>query len=498
MRHALAPLRGIWARVADRAAQTPGLRAALRLGPDRILRIVGLSFWILALTLEPLVYRSDLLLPGNIGSDSSNYVAATERVAEGHELYELVAGDRPVPLDNPPEWSVPILSPPAIATVNIWQIPLPEVLRLYVPWAVGLAATAALGLILVVTAPPIFVILILLVSFSPGLATTAWSGNVNALIAPGAALAWWACQQDRRRWQVLAGCIVAVAACVKLGPLFLAVWLVAQRRWLAVSSFLVTGLAIAALTVVLAGPKVISDYLDVVRSAASVPTSTSIPGMIHKLGVSPAIESIALPAAMLVAVAGMFYWRRSPLSFSLAVLAMVWSTPVVRVETISVAIAAAVAWIPNSSRYRTSSGLPRRAIVAPLGLVAASFAVIAVVASVANGGAVSSQFAMINQTSQSIVVRFRGLFQSASFGYLVPANEAVYGWLDRSGSSPPVATVWSMDCKRLGLVRVPRSGAVLQFDQSGSHLTSELPASGAFADYVPDCAAELRNPANQH
>ena len=122
-----------------------GLRILARLGPARLTGLFGLLFWVGAMVWLPLTLRPDLIRPADLGSDTSNYAAAGERLAQGSDLYALQAGDRPVPADNPPEWSVPILSPPAVGVLWAPLTLLPQPLELYTSWTVGLACTVAAG-----------------------------------------------------------------------------------------------------------------------------------------------------------------------------------------------------------------------------------------------------------------------------------------------------------------------------------------------------------------
>lgn len=472
-------------RVSTVMATTPVLRVFHHLGAERMLRDAGLALWLGAVLLQPVLWRPDLLHPTTIGTDSSNYAAAAERVAAGHDLYALVEGDRPAPLDNPPEWTVPILSAPPVGIAYLWEELFPEGAGMYIAWIAGIGAMAIMGQILAIAARPVFVVL--LIYLIPGLAVTTWSGNVNALIAPGAMFTWWASQQPERRWQALAGVIVAIAAAVKIGPLFLGVWLVAQRRWHAVLAGLAAGVVIIFAIVLLMGPNALWEYIEIARSAVGEPTPLSIPGIVRDLGAPPDIQSIALPAAIVLAVVLMFVWRRSPGSFALAVLAMIYSTPVVRQETAALAIVAAVAWVPGSFRLGAPLlPLKRTLLVPPIAAGVALTAVIIVV-SLSTGGTERSTFAIANRTSQDVVVRFALNVQRASFAYEVRRGESAYGWLDRAGAGPPLATIWSTDCRLLDVVEVPRSGISLVLDEAGArHAAVSMPTQ-AFAPYSPKC-----------
>ena len=106
-----------------------GLRVIERIGPANLARLLTAIFWIGVLAWVPTI-RPDLLYPADLGSDSSNYAAAGERLALGPALYALEAGDRPVPADNPPEWSGPILSPPPVALPWAAMLAFPDMLVL--------------------------------------------------------------------------------------------------------------------------------------------------------------------------------------------------------------------------------------------------------------------------------------------------------------------------------------------------------------------------------
>ena len=139
-------------------------------------------------------------------------------------MYALQPGDRPVPADNPPEWSGPILSPPPVALPWTAMLALPDLLRFYLTWGVGLAMTTALGFFLAARLPARALLPLLLALFPLGV--VAWSGNPNALLAPALVLVYRASiTAPSRRVQVIVGAAVAIAALVKLGPVFLLLWL---------------------------------------------------------------------------------------------------------------------------------------------------------------------------------------------------------------------------------------------------------------------------------
>src|SRR5688572_3444246 len=185
------------------------MRAVDRMGPANLARILTAVFWVGVLVWIPTI-RSDLLYPADFGSDSSNYAAAAERLVEGSTLYALQPGDRPVPADNPPEWSGPILSPPPVALPWVALLAVPDTIRFYLTWALGLAMTTALGLFLAARLPAWALFPVLLGLFPLGV--VAWSGNLNALLAPALVVVYRAATSTPSpRVQVAIGVIVAIA-----------------------------------------------------------------------------------------------------------------------------------------------------------------------------------------------------------------------------------------------------------------------------------------------
>lgn len=463
----------------------------------RLVRVAGLVVWVYALLMVPTTWRPDLIHPGDIGSDTSNYIAAAERLADGHELYALAPGDRPAPLDNPPQWSVPMLSPPPVATVYLWTTWLPDPIGFHLGWAAGLAALVALGVFVAVSAPVPFVVA--LVYFSSGLAVTAWSGNVNALIAPAAATVWWAGRRSSPRWELVAGAVVAIATLVKIGPAVLGLWLLASRRWRAVLGAMATGAAIGLVTIVAAGPEVLSQYFAVARETARSPTELSIPGILRSAGVPGALRPIGLVAAMLAATLAILVLGRSRLSFTIAIVAMVFATTVVRPEAVAIAIVAiAAAWTrpafaepdrdatgPATSRTRISPSA-----VAAIG-IGVAFAIGGVGVSLATDGLSRSSVAVTNATGAPLVARFTPRVQIANFGFRIEPGQSAYGWIDRFGASPSDLTIWTADCRLLGRLDLPRAGGHVEVRDGGPVLDDALPGRVDLAGYVPDCAVEL-------
>jgi hypothetical protein len=481
-----------------------------RVGWTRLLRFAFAGFWLFQVLVVISGARKDLLHPTDLGSDSSNYVAAAERLVAGHDLYALQPGDRPAPLDNSPEWTVPILSPPTAPTVLAWTVLLPDGIRLYPTWALGLAGTVAAGFLAAALAPPLF--LLVATQYLAGLALTAWSGNVNALIAPMLIAIWWGARAPGRWPAVLAGVLVALAVAIKIGPLVVALWLLAQRRRDATIAMVAAGGVIAAATLALAGPGSVTRYLGIARDAAAMPAELSLPGILTRQGLPPDLAAAALPAALIVAAVIVVAWPRRPEAFLLAVLGSIFATTVVRLETIGVFVAAGAAWSGHGLLVRSAAdrladrvadhGAERVDAPAPprirpsraVWLSTAAGLALALVAferSVLTGGLDRSSLTFTNDTDRPIVVRATVTAQVATFGFVVPARSSVAGWRDLVAGAPPILTIWSADCSFLRQVRPPRTGGGLRLDQDGLFLGG-LRGDAPPAPFAPDCTAALK------
>jgi hypothetical protein len=482
------------------------VRILERFGWTRILRLAVAAWWLISVLFAGLLVRPDLIHPSEIGSDSSNYIGASERLAAGHHIYDLAPGDRPVPMDNPPEWSVPLLSPPTVPVATLWTVALPDAVRLYPMWALGLAGTIATGFLVAALAPPL--LLIVATARFGGLAVTAWSGNVNAMIVAAIVVIWWGGRSERRAPQVLAGVLVALAAAVKIGPAMLAIWILSQGRRPAIAAMLATGAVVAAATVLVAGPDAIRRWLEVARESAGVATSLSLPGRLMELGVPSATAAFAIPFAMALAVVGIVLLRREPVAFLIAVLASVFATTVVREETLAVAIAGMVAWWGRGLLVRARQSLPdgietamvRSSERPAVNLSVSGAALVTLIMlgrSIATGGLMHSSFVATNAGSDPVIVRIKVSDQAASFGYLVRPHGSITGWRMLGAGSPPAAVAWTMDCEQIGYVLLPQSGGAVEIDAGAVRLTADDPAAAdprvaPFADDVATCAPEMR------
>lgn len=421
-----------------------GLRVIDRIGPGNLTRILSAIFWIGVLVWVPTTLRSDLLRPADFGSDSSNYAAAGERLALGTTLYSLQPGDRPVPQDNPPEWSGAILSPPPTALPWTLMLPLPDLLRFHLTWALGLGLAAAFGLFLIARLKA-WILLPLLIPLFPW-GVVAWSGNLNALLAPALALVWrLSDRESSRAAQCAVGAIVAIAAIVKLGPVIILFWLLVQRRNMALIAAAATGLVMVGTTALFGGVSVFADYVRIVVSSAATPSPLSVPGLLAGLGFPSQAGYAALALITIVGLAALVAWRARPgATFAIAVLLSVIVTTVVRVETLVVALAALAPWA--TERFRTSEQVRLPRFIPTATATAAVIVALGLAGSVLTGGARNTTTILQNDAGRPVVVRFTVPGQYATFGYELEAGATGTAWFDQMGTHRSLIVVMTPDC----------------------------------------------------
>jgi hypothetical protein len=256
----------------------------------------------------------------SIASDATTYLAAGERLNAGHHLYALSAGDRPVLL-SPPFVTVPLLYPPFIAV--IWR-PLAmagEIAR--IGWWLG-AALATLAVVGYVTARANPWSLVLLLFLSIGIGEEIVVGNLDGYILLGLALLW--LYRDRP-WS---GAVLGLMVAVKVAPVVLGLWVLGQRRWAVAGLAIITGLVCLVTGIVFAGW---SAHLEYVHIASSIyPSRISLAGITGQAGMTIIAIGIGAAAIWVSRV-------NEGLSFRLAVLTMVFGSPVVNVHTLVLLVA---------------------------------------------------------------------------------------------------------------------------------------------------------------
>ena len=279
--------------------------------------------------------------PGWSPNDANTYRAAAERLNDGHFLYRLLPGDRPMSF-RPPYITVPLLSPPPIAV--LWRpLSLLGDASLYLWWA-GCVAATLLALVLMARRRPIETgVGMLLLVIPLGLAL-GWS-NVDGYFLLALVGTWFAARSGK---DLAAGGLIATMVAIKLTPAPLALWLLAIGRYRAVAAFVGFGAIWLAVSVAGAGLPAHFEYLDVIRNTLGPGTTDlSLAGLGRAIGL-PVAAAGFLPVAwwLLCGVAITLLRHRSGPAFGAAVLMQVLGSPVVQPYTfiLLLALIAPLAW----------------------------------------------------------------------------------------------------------------------------------------------------------
>lgn len=255
---------------------------------------------------------------GFVAWDAPTYLAAGERLNAGHPLYALSAGDRPVLL-NPPFWTVPLLSPPPIAV--LWRpLALIGSAGMLIWWLTCLTTIGATTAAMAIRSPWVAGPALLVLSIPLGWELAA--ANLNGLLFGGFVAAWLLARAGRDRE---AGILIGVMAAMKVWPIILIMWAMAQGRREAVLTCALSIVVIAAASVVFAG---VGAHLDYLRIGASIyPSPDSIAGLLRSVGLNLPWIGYALGLATSLL---MVRFRRQPeATYSLAVVTIVVASPVI-------------------------------------------------------------------------------------------------------------------------------------------------------------------------
>jgi hypothetical protein len=290
---------------------------------------------------------------GFIPGDAFTYLAAGERLNDGHLLYALSPGDREVGL-KPPYWTVPLLSPPPIAVLFRPLAMLPNDLGPYVWWAFCIGSIVVTTLLMMRRRPILIGVAVLLLSIP--LVYEIGVGNLNALLIAGIVGAWYLFTRGR---EAAAGVAIAGMTALKLTPVVLAWWLITQRRWSAFRAFIVAGLAITAISVAGAGLPAHLEYLGIIRQTSSVGTSDlSLAGMARFVGVEPSVANLLPTVALVGGFVAIWLLRERPgLAYAAGVVTMLFGSPVVNINwfTVLLTALAPVVWpLPQGTRRNTA------------------------------------------------------------------------------------------------------------------------------------------------
>ena len=337
-----------------------------------ILMIVG------ELYVTATVQLPGLMHPTDLGTDTSNYFAAGQRLNAGHDLYgPLLPTDRLVP-GYPKLYPAPILSPPLSAVVwrplaargegsmTIWWAADLALVVILAAWFAVVGRRWTLGGLLVILALGIPIAFVVGVRYrylgyhSP-ISIAALSGNLNGYLTGLCVLAWWASSRGRP-W--LAGAAAGLAAMLKLGPFALVWWLVVRRDWPAVKAFVATVVILGIVGLVGAGLDANVAFARLTLEAGVSPSSLSVAWILHtKLGLDPHVANLGTMVATIVGLAVVYATRRrARISFLMTILVVIYCSPVVLVGNFALLLAAVAPWVvPDrigavAGRGRASAG----------------------------------------------------------------------------------------------------------------------------------------------
>jgi hypothetical protein len=182
----------------------------------------------------------------------------------------------------------------------------------------------------------------------------ALSGNLNGYLTALLLVVWWATSTGRPR---LAGIAAGLAAVLKLGPFVLGWWLVVRRDWPAVKAFVATVVVLGIVGLLGAGLAANLAFARLTLGAGITPTPLSIPGIlntwlgmdIHRAGGGTIVATI-LGLAVIYATG-----RNARISFLVAILVVIYSSPVVLTGNFVLLLAALG---PTADLPRVGTGAP--------------------------------------------------------------------------------------------------------------------------------------------
>lgn len=327
---------------------------------DRFRRPIALGLAVSAAAVTALAFWMSIDGAPRVAADAYTYLAAGERLNDGHHLYELRPDDRWIWI-NPPYWTVPLLSPPLIGVLWRPLAALPAELGVVVWQLATISVIVATLAALVVRVPIRGSVLLLTLAVPVGFEMDV--ANVNGLLLGGYTLSWWLFTRERAS----VGPLVGLMTALKLSPAVLAFWLLTQGRWQAVRLGLLAGIFFLALGILGSSWEMHTRYLGIASQTISGGnTDFSLAGLAVRIGVPGDIAALVPRAVLLLGLAWIFLVRRRPgLAFGSAIVTSVVASPVVNFNTLALLMAtlAPVAW-PYRYSHRsdtnpsTTEGLP--------------------------------------------------------------------------------------------------------------------------------------------
>ena len=283
---------------------------------------VGVALGLLAAV--QVIYFERGLVPG----DAYVYLAAGERLNAGHELYALQPGDRPVEI-KPPDWTVPLVSPPPIAVLWRPLAALPNELGVWIWYAAQLLALAGV-LVALLRRIPLHTAIALVVLVIPTVYEIG-VGNVNSFLLLGMVLVWRTATSGR---DDVAGVLGAAMTAVKVTPAVTGWWLLVAGRVRGFTAFVVGGLVILGVSILGAGFDTHLEYLRILTDRSVVGVSPiSVGGLAAQVGMPLAVANLMPALCAALGLVAVWVTRRDlALSYRVAVVTMILGSPAVQVN----------------------------------------------------------------------------------------------------------------------------------------------------------------------
>ena len=468
-----------------------GVEAFRTIGLRRIVVLFVLVLTALALAWI-VQLRPDYVQPTQLGTDVGTYFAAGQRLLAGHDLYALAPGDRPVPI-WPPFWSVPLVGPPTTAV--IWA-PIAALMPFFAMsgwWFVSFMTTSAVYVWTVIRGTTLVAILAACLSLSTII--TALTGNVNGLLIGAFFLIWvLAGKPATTRRDVSIGLLVALGTALKIGPIVFGVWLLAIGRWRAAVAAVVAGLVIATVTILAAGPGIVSEYLHVAADTANGGvTSLSVGGILQAFGLPDSVVVAApLVVLALAGILALVLRKHRGVAFSIVAVGATFAVPVVRFETFSMLLVALAPWMRHEDARPRMVGAADRALGSDAFRLVYDLAGLVVTAWIL--GTVTGVFRtaqsslyIANDGPAPVVVRIYFNDFPESFGFPVPAGTHAWAWSPLEGGVAGPIAVYDETCHVTWHTEIRPDGGLLTLDAAGPVGLGPPIAPGA----VPASAAQL-------
>jgi hypothetical protein len=264
--------------------------------------------------------------------DAITYLAAGERLNDGHPLYSLTPGDRQVLILD--TYTAPLLSPPPIAAIWRPLAAFPVGLAVWVGacWAALLGTIAYLVMRLGLPAA------VVIAALSWPIGEQLAAANVSAFF-PGLVMLSWH-KRDDARW----GAVLGMMAALKLAPAVMAGWWIGRHRLSGTLAILTGAISLGLVGLIGAGIHSFIAYAAIPGSTE--PSSLSVAGRLE----APWLPYVVLGLGALAAATLVGYPR---LSFTVAYIAMLAGTPAVYVADFGLLVGVLIPFLTRSDEAAT-------------------------------------------------------------------------------------------------------------------------------------------------